>query len=449
MSADLTGALLEAARPARPTKRPDPHWPPTTGEQAPEGRDARVVRVADVQPEPVEWLWRGRIPLGKLTLLDGDPGLGKSTLTAALAASITTGAELPGGGDLDGPAGVVLVNLEDGVADTIRPRLEAAGADLTRCYVITGIGEHNRTPSIPEDLDELERVVRETGARLVVLDPLMAVLSGTVNAHRDQDVRRALAPAAAMAERTGAAVLVIRHLNKSADAPALYRGGGSIGIMGAVRSALLLAPHPEAEGDEDPRRILAPLKSNLAPPGARRALELSLVPSPDNHVAVVAWGGESRTTAAQLLARPERDAPDSDAVEWLKAALKEGERPVADLRAAASSAGMSWDALKRAKSRAGVISRKAGFDGAGWVWALKPPSEPQSPAPLRPSKEAPGRPPANREQSPNAPKGAKSAKGAGVLGTPPKGASFGVAEFAECHPPGCRCAGDDCGVAAP
>lgn len=331
---------------------------------------AQVVCIADVRRERVEWLWGGRIPLAKLTLLDGDPKLGKSTLTVAVAAAVTTGRPLPGDtGDRE-PAGVVLVSLEDGVGDTIRPRLEAAGADLRRAHVITGMGEHGRTPTIPDDLLEIERVVLQTGARLVVVDPLMAALAGEVNAHRDQDVRRALAPLAAMAQRTGAAVVIVRHLRKSEDGPAIYRGGGSIGIIGAARAALLVTRDPDATAPDDPRRVLAVTASNLAREAP--ALRWSLVASADDpDVAVVAWGETCALTPDQLLARPDAEEAGAlgEAGEWLRAELAAGPRPPKEVQAAARKAGIAWRTIERAKGKAGVISRKDGFDGV-WVWAL-------------------------------------------------------------------------------
>ena len=161
-----------------------------------------IVRLADVQPESVSWLWAGHIPLGKLTILEGDPGLGKSALTCDLAARVSTGRPMPDGtAGVEG--GVVFLSVEDGLADTIRPRLEAAGANLDRIVAFSGMrdSEGERLPTLPKDLVGLERTIRESSAALCVLDPLMAILGGEVNSWRDQDVRRALAPLAAMAER--------------------------------------------------------------------------------------------------------------------------------------------------------------------------------------------------------------------------------------------------------
>ena len=163
--------------------------------------------LSGIEPEEVSWLWPSWLALGKLALVDGDPGLGKSAMTLDLAARVSAGKAFPDGAECE-PAGVVLLSAEDGLADTIRPRLDAAGADTSRILALATVPDengHDRLLSIPEDLPLIEKGIRRVGARLVVVDPLMAFLSGDTNSHRDQDVRRALAPLAGLAERTGAA----------------------------------------------------------------------------------------------------------------------------------------------------------------------------------------------------------------------------------------------------
>lgn len=277
----------------------------------------RFLRVAHVAAERVQWLWDGRIALGKLTVIDDDPGQGKSTLTTDIAARISTGTPLPGG-TRTVPAAVVLLSAEDGVGDTIRPRLEAAGADTTRVYVFDSVLDAEgtpRPPSIPTDIPYVEALVTDHGAVLVVIDPLMAFLGAGVDAHRDQDVRRALHSLAAVAERTGAAIVIVRHLNKPGGPQAIYRGGGSIGIIGAARSGLLVASDP----DDDGRRIVAVTKSNLA--AMPEALAYRLVNDDEYGCVRVVWEGATSHTADSLLAvardddeRTERD----DAADWLR-----------------------------------------------------------------------------------------------------------------------------------
>lgn len=192
-----------------------------------------VRRMAEVEPERVEWLWPGRLPIGKLVVLDGDPGCGKSTLTLDLTAHFSAGTILPDGFQPEQGCNVVLLSAEDGPGDTIRPRLDAAGADPTRIVLIEDIveadpespeGVRRRMPRIPDDIAHLGDVVRAEQAKLVVIDVLAAFLTGRVDAHRDQDIRGALAPLARMAEATRCCVVAIRHLNKSGGGKALLPG---------------------------------------------------------------------------------------------------------------------------------------------------------------------------------------------------------------------------------
>ena len=199
-----------------------------------------LVCVGDVAAEPVPWLWPSWLPLEALAVLDGDPGLGKSSLTLDLAARVSRGwAMPPGGGEVCEPAGVVLLSAEDTIKHTIRPRLDAAGADLTRVHHMEAVrqGEAERLPVLPYDLDLLSDWVIARNVRLIVVDPLTAYLSGEFNCHVDQDVRQALRPLAKLAEKLRICVLFIRHLNKLSTGPALYRGTGSIAITGSARAA--------------------------------------------------------------------------------------------------------------------------------------------------------------------------------------------------------------------
>jgi hypothetical protein len=331
-----------------------------------------LVCIADVPAEPVRWLWPGRIPLGKLTVLDGDPGVGKSTLMLTIAAKVTTGSPFPDG-TCPEPADVILLSAEDEIADTIRPRLAAAGADLTRAWVLPDVreeGEPPRPPELPRDLDRLEAMTKDRAAALVVIDPLMAFLAGQVDAHRDQDVRRVLASMAAMAARTRAAVVIVRHMNKSAGGNPLYRGGGSIGIVGAARAGLLAAPDP----DDDGRRVLAMTKSNLA--AMPEALAYRLVTDDLHGVARVVWDGVTPHTAAELL-RVRRDGPDdqaparSDAEKVLREILSDGPVPAKEVKALARDAGIAERTLDRAREAIGAVTRREGFGkGARYLWAL-------------------------------------------------------------------------------
>jgi len=330
------------------------------------------VLLSEVVPERVRWLWKSRIVLGKLNLVDGDPGLGKSAVTIDLAARVSAGKPWPDGSECES-GGVVVLSAEDGLADTIRPRFDAAGGDPSRVVAVSTVPDeegNERQLSIPGDLHIIEAAIERVGAVLVIIDPLMAFLPGEVNSHRDQDVRRALAPLARLAERTGAAVVVVRHLNKATGGNALYRGGGSIGIVGAARSGLLVAKHPE----DDNRRVLAGIKSNLAAPAPSLVFSLS---STESGAVRVDWKGETPLDASALLSAPtdhEERSALSEAQELLREVLSDGPQPASDVRREADSAGVAKRTLDRARQSLGVLSERegeAGKRGGGkWTWRL-------------------------------------------------------------------------------
>lgn len=332
-----------------------------------------VVTLADVEPEQVEWLWAGRIPRGKLTLLDGDPGLGKSTVAYDVAARVTRGLPMPGETIGANPADVVILTHEDGLADTIRPRLGAADADLRRVHAIQDIpttAGGARLPVLPEDLRAILSVVEGRAAALLVIDPLFAYLASDVDTFRDHDVRAALAPLAAAAERSRVAVLVVRHLNKRAGGPAIYRGGGSIGIIGLARSGLVVAADP----DDPALRILASVKNNLCPPAP--SLRWRLVGNGEG-VARVEWLGTSEHNADALLSDPAEMSDERSALreacDFLRVLLADGEQSAAEVFRRGHEAGVSERTMERAKRRLGVRHRKQ-FGSGRFVWYLAEPS---------------------------------------------------------------------------
>ena len=256
-----------------------------------------VVALSQIAPEPLRWLFPGRLAAGKITVLDGDPGLGKSTLLCELAARISRGDPLPGG-EATPPRPVVIMSAEDDPYDTIRPRIDAAGGDSRRVIAFATLPDHDSTGTlgaIPDHVSILEEIIARTQAALLVIDPLVAFLARGHNENSNQGVRRAFHSLKGLAERTGVAIVAVRHLNKSMTVNPLYRGGGTIGIIGAARCGLLLALDP----DDPERRILASTKDNLGLPPP--AFAFRLLSSAGSDVARVVWDGESKWTAEQLL----------------------------------------------------------------------------------------------------------------------------------------------------
>jgi hypothetical protein len=334
-----------------------------------------LTRAADVRPEAVAWAWAGRVPLGSLTLLVGQPGLGKSTAALTLAAMATRGNLA---GDLAAPVDVLYLSAEDSPAHTLVPRLIAAGADLARVHFLTlrdDAGE--RGLALPDDVDRLAEAVARTGARLVCVDPIMAHLATALDVHRDHAIRRALAPLAALADDAGAAILAVAHLNKSAGSDLFGRVGGSIGLTAAARSVLVMGTDPEA-GEDAPDRILAHGKSNVGPlaPALRVRIEGRTVDTPDGPIPTsgIAWTGEAPDVhVSDLLGSPEDGERfgRTDAAAFLVDVLTDGPLAAKDVRRMARDAGIADRTLDRAKASAGIVSHRSGFGpGATFAWAL-------------------------------------------------------------------------------
>jgi len=338
---------------------------------APAGRAVSAESFAGIRAERTRWLWDQRIPLGTATLLVGREKLGKSTLTAELAAQLSRGALT---GDLTGEAAATLiVTFEDSAARTIKPRLMAAGADVSRVHLVTA-----RRPdgadlvTLPSDVQRIGELAAETGARLVIVDPLSASLGADVDGHRDQDIRRALAPLVALAERQDLAVLALAHLNKSQGGDALSRVLGSRGLTAAVRSVLTFGRAPDAE-EGSPERVLAHPASNLAleAPSLAYRHEGREVHGddgdtiPTNRLVLL---GECDTRADELIvtrSNEERTATDG-AAEWLEDELADGEwRAGHEVKAKAKAAGHSEKALRAARERLEIEYQRAGLATAG------------------------------------------------------------------------------------
>ncbi len=345
----------------------------TTRRTKKEPSQALVVRLSDVQPEPISWLWPGRIALGKLTLIAGDPGLGKSLLTATFAANISKGYPWPVDGSVPPIGDVVLLSAEDDPADTIRPRLDAAAADCSRVHILKAIKDEDeegrptqRMFSFKRDLKALEELLASLpDCKLLVVDPVSAYLDGA-DSHNNTDVRGLLAPLAELAARYRIAVILIQHLNKSSGGNALYRSIGSIAFIAAARAAYIVT-----KDQENPtRRLLLPAKNNLAKDDS--GLAYSVVTA-ENGAPVVAWEPNLvEITAAEALALPESNDERTEtdwAVDFLQDFLASGPKQVSEINKEALRAGVKDKPLRRAKEKLGIKPRKSAFTG-GWEWAL-------------------------------------------------------------------------------
>lgn len=321
-------------------------------------------RLSEFEPERVEWLWQGRIPMGKLAILEGDPGTGKSTLTLDLAARVTRGLEMPGEPQSEYPAaGVVLWSAEDGLSDTIRPRLDAAGGDAKLVVVREFVAVERFRRELPtiEDIEALRSDIADVNGKLVIIDPLMAFIGLGTNTYQDQQVRQALSPLATLAEETMATIVVVRHLRKGQGGKAIYAGGGSIGIAAAARSVLLCGRDPDR--GEDGSMVLAHSKSNLS----KLSKSLAYRMLEEGGATRISWEGDSPHTAESLLKEARTGSAVGEAREFLAELLEGGPVAAEEAKAAAWRAGIAEGTLRRAKDELGVRSKKSSVRG-GWNW---------------------------------------------------------------------------------
>ena len=336
--------------------------------QPPQKQQLRRFNMADIEPESVTWLWPGRIAQGKFTLIDGDPGEGKSLITIDLAARLSTGRPMPGESAApQGPQKTLFLCCEDDLADTIAPRLDAAEAERKHVEVIRELIK------IPGQLALLESAIVEMGAKLVFIDPLNGYIDGKVNTHSDHAVRCALTPLVELAARLRVPIVGVRHLNKQAGASAKYRGNGSIAYVGLARSALMVGPDPENED----LRILASSKGNLS----KRAPSLRFaIVAEEGQPGRIDWRGESSVTADELCALPEPEHTHSarrDAADFLLEALADGsEVPVKELYGRAKEQGIAERTLRRARRDLGV---EAGGTPKAPTWRLRTVAAPGNP----------------------------------------------------------------------
>lgn len=335
-----------------------------------------IRRVSEITARPVDWLWPGRISRGKVTMFAGHPGLGKSQAALAIAANVTIGGRWPVDRVPAERGSVIIMSAEDDPEDTIRPRLEAAGADLDRCHVIGCVRdqdnrgqERKRGFSIVEDLPRLAAALREIeDVSLVIIDPITAYL-GDTDSHRNAEVRAVLAPLAGLAAEHRAAILAISHLRKSADGDAILRVSGSLAFVAAARAAYLVIRDP----GNDRRRLFLPAKNNLGEDRTGYAYQIEPASLPGEiKTSRIVWASESVTVTADEALSPRGNAPPPKldaAMDWLGELLAQGPLSQVEVQAAAGMAGHAWATVRRAANEIGVEKTKDG-DGGSWIWSL-------------------------------------------------------------------------------
>ena len=349
---------------------------PAASASPPSDDGPRVIlrRGSDVQPVAVDWLWPGWLAAGKLHLIGGAPGTGKTTLAAGLAAIVTRGGRWPDGSRARAGS-VVIWSGEDDNADTLNPRLRAAGADMQRVHVIERVIDRGEAyPFDPaRDMDVLREALHAIpDVRLIVVDPVVSAVSG--DSHKNAEVRRGLQPLVDLAASIGGALLGVTHFSKGTTGrDPLERITGSL-AFGALARIVLVAAKQQADGERPARRVLLRAKSNNGPDGGGFAYDLRQEPLPDFpniEGSCVVWGEAIDGTAREVLADTEadHDAAGRDAAGFLRELLLSGDRSAKEVFAEATAAGYSRDAMHRAKRKIGAVAVKRGMLG-GWLWRL-------------------------------------------------------------------------------
>lgn len=367
--AEAVRAQIEAAARVEPLPT-IPEWPEADNRRV--MPEVVLLNGSDLEPEPVRWLWPDWLALGKMHILAGAPGQGKTTIALACAATVSIGGRWPDGKRCE-PGNILVWSGEDDAADTLLPRLLAAGADKARCYFVTGTRINGELePFDPaRDMMALEAQAKRIGGiKLLIVDPVVSAVAG--DSHKNTEVRRALQPLVDLASRLDAAVLGISHFSKGgAGSDPASRVVGSIAFT-AVARVVLVAAKVKGEDGED-KRILARGKSNIGPDdgGFEYRIEQG-EPIPGIRASYVMWGKSVEGTARELLAEPDAgsdadgdSSAKAEAEEFLIELLKDGPSPTKHVEAQAKEAGISWRTVRRASDALGIKKRK--LKGA-WYW---------------------------------------------------------------------------------
>ena len=312
----------------------------------------KIIKMSDVQLQEIEWLWYPFIPYGKLTIIQGDPGDGKTTLVLNIAAKLSKGEGLDENMQIAEPINIIYQTAEDGLADTVKPRLELAGAD---CEKIMVIDESDKSLSMIDE--RLEEAIVKTGARLLILDPIQAYLGGGMDMNRANEARDMTKKLGALAEKTKCAIILIGHMNKAAGNKAAYRGMGSIDFFAVARSVLLVG---RIEGEANTRAVVQ-IKNNLAAFGHAKAFEVS--------ESGFQWLGDYEITVDEVLGGI---APKANKMEQAKKILRE----LAEIQNSVQSNevfelaeehGISKRTMENAKKELGIKAKKI---NNVWYWEL-------------------------------------------------------------------------------
>lgn len=316
-----------------------------------ENNNLTLISMETIQSQSVGWLWYPFIPYGKLTIVQGDPGEGKTTFVLNLAAKLSRG-ECFGEDSKREPITILYQTAEDGLADTIKPRLEQANADCTKIKVID-----ESQKSLHFQDERIEQAIIETGARLLIFDPLQAFLGDKVDMNRANETREVTKALGALAEKYGCAILLIGHMNKGGGTKAAYRGMGSIDFFAVARSVLLVARVP----DDPTLRAIAPIKSNLAQEGGVVAFRLG-----ENSFQ---WEGAVTVSVDDLLSGISTTSKKEKAENLVKNILEEHERfPSKEIYERGKQLGISQRTLENVKQELGIKALK---EGNNWFWSLK------------------------------------------------------------------------------
>ena len=317
-----------------------------------------IIKASEIEPKEVKWLWYPYIPFGKVTLLQGDPGDGKSKLMLSIAALLSKGEPLPfTDGEETEPMTIIYQTTEDDADDTIVPRFNSAGGNGENLIFIK---EDEKTLSFGDN--RIAEAIEKYHARLLILDPMSSYIGENCSMNNANETRAEFNHLIAVAKDTGCAIVIIAHMNKMRDTNPLYRTNGSIDIAGAARSILAITRTPNKEAPAE--RYLVQVKSNLAPTGSAILFEVS-----EKGVDFISEMEMTAEEAFQSFA-PKIGRPNDKEVKakaFLIEMLKDGEMLSSDCEEKLEAAGFKKSTIKKAKKNAGVISTKKGFL---WYWSL-------------------------------------------------------------------------------